>query len=110
MTLNDYQEKCLRTSPAMTVQELVNYTMLGLAGETGEVVDAYKKFQYHGHSEDKSKMIEELGDVLWYVSIMLYAMGYTLEDCARINIEKLIKRYPNGFEKERSINRDEYEK
>ena len=47
-----------------------------------------------------------MGDVLWYVAETATAIGVTLEDVARHNVEKLKKRYPAGFEAERSLHRE----
>ena len=78
---------------------------LGVAGEAGEVADLVKKEYYHGHPRNYAKMLEELGDTLFYVAVTAHYYGFTLEDVARANNEKLQARYPNGFESERSINR-----
>lgn len=52
-------------------------------------------------------MVEELGDVLWYCAELAVGLGVTLEDVAAANIDKLRARYPQGFDAERSRNRDE---
>lgn len=78
---------------------------LGISGEAGEVSDLIKKEYYHGHPRNPEKVLEELGDTLYYLSVAAWYYGYTLEEVARANNEKLSKRYPNGFESERSINR-----
>ena len=51
-------------------------------------------------------MALELGDVMWYVVETAAGLGLTLEDIARMNIAKLERRYPQGFDTERSVNRD----
>lgn len=90
-----------------TVQCLIN-SALGLNGEAGEVADIIKKWQFQGHAIDKTKIIKELGDIMWYVSFGAYACGVTLEEVATTNIAKLAARYPNGFfEADRSKNRKE---
>ncbi|TKJ07037.1 nucleotide pyrophosphohydrolase, partial [Bacillus cereus] len=48
------------------------------------------------------KIALELGDILYYISIMSHEMGYTLEDIAQMNIAKLAERYPDGFSREAS--------
>jgi NTP pyrophosphatase (non-canonical NTP hydrolase) len=88
-------------SPALPI---LNYS-LGLAGESGETVDLIKKFVFHNHDVNHEKLIRELGDVLWYVSALSTSFGYKLEDVAKINVEKLIRRYPNGFKAEDSVSR-----
>jgi NTP pyrophosphatase (non-canonical NTP hydrolase) len=78
---------------------------MGLAGEAGEVVDLLKKHLGHGHDLDKVKLTKELGDVLWYVSAIAQSAGLDLGEIAHANVEKLRKRYPNGFSVEASRNR-----
>lgn len=56
---------------------------------------------------DKEKLAKELGDIAWYLAETAYALGIPLEDILQANIDKLKKRYPEGFEKERSICRTE---
>lgn len=108
MNLNDYQLMASRTA-AKHDGELANYG-LGIAGEAGEVADLIKKSVFHGHNIDKAEIKKELGDVLWYVSQLARLAGLSLEEVATANIEKLYKRYPDGFSKEKSINREELEK
>ena len=108
-TLNSYQKDASRTlSPT---RRLDNNSLamggLGIAGETGEVVDLIKKVVAHDHPLDQQKLVEELGDVLWYISALATLMGVQLEDVALANVAKLKKRYPNGFESIRSIHRTE---
>ncbi|QAA35234.1 nucleotide pyrophosphohydrolase [Clostridium manihotivorum] len=82
---------------------------LGLGGEAGEVQDYIKKVLFHGHKLDKEKLKEELGDVLWYIGYLAYIQGMTLEEIAIANIEKLLLRYPNGFNFKDSIMRRDTE-
>lgn len=105
MKLNEYQELSSRTA-AKHENELINYG-LGIAGEAGEVADLIKKASFHGHHINKDDVKKELGDVLWYVSQLARLAGLTFEEVAQGNIDKLMKRYPEGFSTERSINRDE---
>ena len=103
--LIDYQINALETWSGGNGQELA--AGLGIAGEAGEVADLVKKEYFHGHPRDPDKMLKELGDVLYYLSVQAWFYGYTLEEVARANNEKLAARYPNGFETERSLNRSE---
>lgn|SRR5690625_3993800 len=105
MNLNEYQTLSRRTLPKDNYfSNLSNYGM-GLSGEAGEVTDELKKFLYHGHKLDIEKVKGELGDVLHYVAGIATMLELDLSDIAKYNIEKLKKRYPIGFSKERSINR-----
>lgn len=106
MKLSEYQELAKRThnEDLPQVQLLCNYA-LGLNGEAGEVADHIKKGVFHGHEMNRHEIAKELGDVLWYVSNLAHLAGFTLEQIATMNINKLMDRYPNGFDKEKSVNR-----
>ncbi len=107
MNGNDYQGKALRTASHKAEADLILNGALGLAGESGEVADHIKKARFQGHPLDKKMLADELGDIMWYVAIMAEGIGYPLDEIMEMNVEKLKKRYPNGFETERSLNRDE---
>ena len=68
--------------------------------------DHYKKYMHQGHDLDYDHMAEEAGDVMWYLAEIADALDVTMEDIARRNIEKLLKRYPDGFDPERSMHRE----
>lgn len=107
MDFEEYSKKALKTKGNYNdkLDKIINGAM-GLNGEAGEVIDIIKKFMYQGHEFDVKKIKDELGDVLWYVNLCADAIGYTLEDIAKTNINKLEKRYPQGyFRAEDSVNR-----
>jgi NTP pyrophosphatase (non-canonical NTP hydrolase) len=105
MKLNDFQEISKRTMPNKDIKkDSANYAM-GLAGEAGEVTDLLKKWVFHGHALDRMELKKELGDVLHYLSGLCTLHHFTLEEVATANIEKLMKRFPNGFSTEASIKR-----
>ena len=79
---------------------------MGLNGEAGEAIDILKKHLFQGHELDTAHMAKELGDVAWYLAISADALGYSLEEILKMNIEKLKKRYPETFVANRSIHRD----
>lgn len=117
MTVNEYQKLALRTmSPqTSTLSDIPNGLscgrllegLMGLNGEAGECIDIYKKNLFQGHEDlDRKHLAEELGDVAWYLAEAAFAIGYKLDDIFEMNIKKLEKRYPNGFEAERSMNRE----
>lgn len=109
MTINEYQREALRTAPVMllTPQGLMENGVLGLAGEAGECADMVKKVLFQGHKLDKEHLAKELGDVAWYLAVTAEAIGYDLESVLQMNVDKLRKRYPDGFSAERSQNRAE---
>jgi NTP pyrophosphatase (non-canonical NTP hydrolase) len=110
MNFTDYQALSSRTAPKNADkvnkgQNLANFGM-GLCGEAGEVTDYLKKVVFHKHELDKEKLIDELGDVLWYISQIAHVAKIDMNDIAEYNIDKLKRRYPEGFSTERSVNRD----
>lgn len=109
MTLNEYQKAAERTSGNLTSWDKVRNGCYGLNGEAGECIDILKKTEFQGHDFDPMKMVDELGDVLWYVAQLATGLGVTLEYVAQHNVDKLLARYPDGFDSEKSIHRKEYE-
>ena len=106
MTLNDYQALAARTlGRDRTHEQQLGNAALGLAGEAGEVADTIKKHLFHQHPLDRDAMVKELGDCLWYVAAMATVLGIELDEIGDRNIEKLRRRYPEGFSFERSLNR-----
>ena len=96
--LDVFQEEALRTMRSDLPYELVCSNMcMGLAGETGETIDIFKKHIYQGKELDINDVIEEIGDILWYVANLCNVNKITMRECIESNIEKLRKRYPNGF-------------
>ena len=108
MTLNKYQELAMRTANQLNNGQLVVNGAMGMNGESGEVIDIVKKHLFQGHDLNKDDLCEEAGDVLWYIATFISGLGMTLQECAERNIKKLKKRYPEGFESEKSTNREEY--
>ena len=107
MTINEYQRLAQRTASTGVPSSKIENGILGLCGETGEIADVYKKYLYQGHELDREHMAEELGDVCWYVAEMASGLGLPLEEIMAQNIEKLRKRYPDGFDAERSVHRED---
>jgi NTP pyrophosphatase (non-canonical NTP hydrolase) len=107
ITMKQYQHLAQRTSGAGGDGERrLIIAALGLAGEAGEFANMVKKLTAHGHDISPDTLSEELGDVMWYVAEAASAVGLDLGNIAVQNVEKLRKRYPEGFSEERSINRE----
>ena len=108
MTGNEYQKLAMTTlNKEIPESELLINAILGLSGETGEVADLIKKHKFQGHDLDEQKLIDELGDIAWYLSEAATALKVDLDTILERNIEKLKRRFPQGFDKEKSIHRDE---
>jgi NTP pyrophosphatase (non-canonical NTP hydrolase) len=93
-----YRDEVLRLCNKELNQEekLINGAM-GLAGEAGEVVDLIKKFKFHKKPFDREKLLNEMGDVRWYLELLTIAVGTTMEEVEALNTKKLNVRFPNGF-------------
>jgi NTP pyrophosphatase (non-canonical NTP hydrolase) len=106
MKMNNYQEKAMRTfNTELNDFHAMLYAALKLTGEAGEVSDYIGKWVGQGHNLDMDRLIEELGDVLWYIALFSKLTGVSLQEIADRNIEKLERRYPQGFSVEKSLNR-----
>ena len=106
MTINEYQNLAMRTlNPALSKKDVLINSVMGLCGESGEAIDVVKKWLAHGHELDKEHLIKELGDVAWYLAEAATALDVPLEQILQANIDKLKKRYPEGFETEKSLAR-----
>lgn len=80
---------------------------LGLSGEAGETLDMIKKWIFHEKELDVDHLEKEVGDLLWYVAMISYSFGFDLDEIMQKNVDKLIARYPEGFDTERANNRSE---
>lgn len=108
MTINEYQKLAMTTlNPELSHKDVLINGVMGLCGESGEAIDIVKKWLAQGHELDKEKLTKELGDICWYLAETATALDLNLEDIMAANIEKLKKRYPEGFDTSRSVNRTE---
>ena len=80
--------------------------VLGMCGEAGECADIVKKHMMQGHNLDKEHLAKEVGDVLWYIAETATALGFNLDNIMQMNVDKLKARYPQGFEVDKSVNRE----
>ncbi len=106
LTANDYQQGAMKfLNPALERADALVNGVMGLCGESGECIDLVKKHLYQGHELDREALKKELGDVAWYLAETAWAMDMNLEEVLRANLEKLQRRYPNGFSSQQSQNR-----
>ena len=108
MNGNEYQKLAMKTlNPSLNKKEILVNGVMGLNGESGEVIDIVKKHMFQGHELDKDKIKKELGDVMWYIAEVCEALDLNLDEVMEGNIEKLRKRFKDGFTVNESINRKE---
>lgn len=99
MDFNEYQEAAKRTLYGN--EQVLTNCALGLAGETGQVVDLVKNYTFKGKNLDRKELIHEMGDVLWYLSQVAEWADIPFDEVAKQNIKTLNKRYPHGFDIEK---------
>lgn len=71
------------------------HMILGISGESGELLDAFKKHIIYQRELDRQNVIEELGDIEFYLEGLRQAIGVTRQECLDANVAKLGKRYEN---------------
>ena len=112
----NYVEQVMRTAACdlgavadrATRDDMLNliHAGMGMVTEAGEFVDMLKKSLYYGRPVDEVNLVEELGDVMWYVGLACYALGANMDDVLTTNIDKLRARYPEKFSEESATVRD----
>ena len=97
MNFEEYQTEASATALYPRRMSNLEYPTLGLTGEAGEVANIVKKIQRdHGgviNDEIRTKLKDELGHVLWYISACADELGLTLAEVAEFNVQKLAKRH-----------------
>ena len=106
MKLYEYQQAVKRTCATSDPHETIKLALVGLQDELGELAGPLKKYLWHGHADlDRVHLQDEVGDVLWYLATLCNALDISLEDALEGNVEKLRRRYPDGFSTQSSLHR-----
>ena len=116
MDLTEYKVRAMRTDDSdisrflgrVAIRRIMRvlHGAVGMSTEAGEVLDQVKKHVFYGKPLDRGKLVEELGDVMWYVMLCADALGVPLERVLELNVEKLEARYGGKFSEERALVRD----
>lgn len=107
----DYQRQAARTlidRPGfhLTDEEMmILWNATGVAGEAGELSEAVKHGIFHRHGLNIPNMKEEIGDLLWYLAALCTKLNLNLSEIMESNIDKLQKRYPDGYNEQDSRKR-----
>lgn len=119
MTPSEYQVEASRTdsntddtlyaSLRNAASRKLLHACLGLSTETGEFVDSMKRSLFYGTPLDVDNVKEELGDLLWYISLALSSIGSSFEEVMEANVSKLRRRYKDGFSQEAAVSRADKE-
>lgn len=113
MTPDEYIEKALRTESKdyqfegiYGVTPRMEHAIMGIVTEGGELMDDVKKAKIYHEKIDKKHIIEEAGDVMWYLAILADSLGISFEEIWEANINKLKARYPKKYSDFEAVNRD----
>ncbi len=104
--MSTYREFVKRyMNPNVDQKDWLQNAAMGLAGEAGEFIDQVKKTLFQGHPLDSTKLVNELGDILFYAELAAIALNIDTKTVRERNMHKLRTRYPDGFKTEQSIKR-----
>jgi NTP pyrophosphatase (non-canonical NTP hydrolase) len=87
----------LTVRPPVDSGAMLLHGVLGLTGEVGELAGAVERYGWYKQDFDRTNVIEELGDALWYIGEICDALGIRMSQVMDLNIKKLCKRYPEKF-------------
>ena len=111
MKASDYIEAATKTEslPSLILtqrQTRLLHAAMGLETESGEIVDMLKRHLFYGYNMDRINALEEVGDILWYIALILDELDSSFEMVMAANIAKLQFRYPEQFDATMAIIRD----
>ncbi len=103
MDITDYQKAALRTDYKTyddyhtgEVSPRLDYATTGLVTESAKVLDLIKKSKKHIAPLDRDRVIEELGDLLWYFNVTVDELGIDFETIMKANLNKIERKYPRA--------------
>lgn len=104
MNIEEYSELALRTA---NKENAIIHACFGMCGEAGEIIDYVKKGVFYGKDMGTQHLVEEVGDLMWYINLLVFDLGVTWDEVLTTNIKKLEARYPDAkFNADHAINRD----
>ena len=106
MEIQEFQKLSIRTlNNSLSEKEQLANMVIGASCEFSEAGDSIKKYLFQGHELDKKHIEEELGDAMFYICNLATLLNISMENVLEQNVEKLNKRYKNGFSYKASIDR-----
>jgi NTP pyrophosphatase (non-canonical NTP hydrolase) len=96
-SFTEYQKKAASTA-VYPIKDRITYPALGLCGEVGEVMNAYKRTIRDDITLDdiRDDLKSELGDCLWYLAVLARDLELRLDEIAEQNLQKLAERKQRG--------------
>lgn len=111
MTLSEDYDDLVRVSKIYPKNRVIEYPVLGICGETGEVAEKVKKVIRDNHNKydaaTKAAILKELGDVLWYLVAAAQDLGYSFDDVIANNMAKVTNRIETKTQHGEGDNREE---
>jgi len=96
--LDTYQAHAARTvNPALDTHDRLLDAAAGLAEEAGEILGTIRKHRFQQRPLDREDITRELGDALWCLGVVAASLEISLSEVAHANVDKLRRRYPDGF-------------
>ncbi len=111
MNLKEYKEESAQTfayrkDPLSPETTDILHNVIGVATESGELLDQFKKHIYYGKELDVTNVGEEIADCMWYLTNLCRLLDLDMEELLDKNIAKLRVRFPDKFNQEDALNRD----
>ena len=112
MITKDYIEEIMKTATVELTCEMdeemrtLLHGISGIATEGGELLDHLKSVMFYGKSLNKINIYEEFGDIFYFIALICKLYGWQFSNIMKDNIEKVQKRYPNGFSEDDALDRD----
>lgn len=107
MDFERYTGLALRTANNLGPEGDLLHATLGITSEGGEIADTVKKHLAYGKPLNTQNLVEELGDLAWFMTLMMKTLGVSWGQVLSANIAKLETRYPDlTFDAEQATNRD----
>ena len=106
MTPKQYMKAASRTMPTKDdyafdglngLTPEIEHAIIGITSEAGELTDIIKKVKMYHQQLDKVNLIEEAGDIMWYLAVLSKATGVSFEEIWKKNIDKLKIRWPEKY-------------
>lgn len=106
MNIEQYKADSARTLIDKGYDMNLLHAAMGIGTEAGELLDAFKRKIFYGKELDVVNVKEEIGDIMWYIAILLRELDLDFEDILQLNIDKLRARFPQKFTETHALNRD----
>lgn len=106
MTIESYITESSRTLIDKGHDLNMLHAAIGIGTEAGEMLDQFKRKMFYGRELDVVNVKEEIGDLMWYIAILLRELDLNFEEILQLNIDKLRARFPEKFSEHHAINRN----